>query len=147
MSEIDDPITGEIIDTESIDHMLDRFSAIKEYHARLNLTLLLLREAIAAKAEGDGVTRRVAGRYWRARVTMPDERFDQSTLRRLWVEYPELAQEYLRVAALDVKRVEVKKLINTSSDQEDFKAFRSALLSANEGRKGAPTITIERSEL
>src|SRR5690348_11876578 len=118
---IADPLhDGQLIDPNSIDELCERYDAIKGQAEKLEVALLLLRSAIAKKTEGDAVTRRVAGRHWRAKVTMPDEKLDQQTLKRLWAEFPELSHEYLRIASLDVKRIEVKKLVNTASDQDDF---------------------------
>ena len=143
---IDDPLLpGELIDPNSVDQLCERYDAIKQVSDKLSLVLLDLRRAIAAKTEGEANTRRVAGRYWRAKVTMPDESFDQQTLKRLWAEYPEFAHEYLRIASVDVRRVEFKKLVNTASDQDDFCAFRDSLKGANEGRKGVPRVEIERA--
>ena len=145
LPEIDDPLTGEIIDTDSIDQMLDRFEALDEFNRKLYGTLLALRRAIAAKTEGDGVTRRVAGRLRRAKVIMPDESFDQTRLKALWNEYPALAQEYLKIDTVGVRKREYAKLVGTASDQDDFCAFRDAMKAANCGRTGTPRIEIERT--
>jgi len=142
--EIDDPLTGEIIDTDSIDAMLDRFDALDEFNRKLYGVLLALRRAIAAKTEGGGVTRRVAGRLRRAKVVMPDESFDQTKLKELWHGYPALAQEFLKIDTVGVRKREYAKLVGTASDQEDFCAFRDALKAANCGRTGTPKVFIEK---
>lgn len=142
LPEIDDPLTGEIIDTESIDQMLDRFEALDEFNRKLYGTLLALRRAIAAKTEGDGATRRVAGRLRKAKVIMPDESFDQTKLKAAYQLFPDF-REYLRIERVAIAKREYKKLLTTFTDNPDLAEFKSMLTSANQGRTGTPTIILE----
>lgn len=141
---IDDPITGELIDPENVDQMIDRLEAIQLKSSLYYAVTMRLRRAIAAKTEGDTVTRRIAGANRKAKIIMPDESFEQSILKELWNSHPILAAEYLKIERLAVKLREYKKLLTTSSDQADFLFFKEALIRANVGRVGTPRIEIER---
>ena len=143
-TEIYDTISGELIDTANVDQLIDRLEAHKQIVERLQGTINLLRRTLASLSSGEAVTRRVCGARRLAKVVMPDESFDQRTLKELWAGFPEVAPDFLRVASLDVRRREYAKLINTSSSVSDFMVFREQLMRANQGRIGTPRIEIER---
>jgi hypothetical protein len=138
-----DPITGELIDPENVDQMLDRLEAITAQSDLFYAVVKRLRLAIAAKTSGDSATRRIVGARRRAKVTLSEEIFDQSVLRELFNSHPQYAKQYLKVAMVGVQLREYRKLENTSSDQADFNFFRSGLIAANKGRIGLPRVELE----
>lgn len=141
--EIECPLTGEIVEPDDVDTLIDTYERLKLKNDQIYAVMLKIRLALAAQTEGDAVTRRVVGKRRRAKVTMSDEQFDQSVLKELWNSHEELARQYMKIASLSVAMREYRKLANTSSNQPDFVFFRDAMTRANRGRTGTPTIAVE----
>lgn len=141
-AELTNPLTGEVVNEQSIDELIDCYEYIDRKDKAIFAVKQRIKTLLLARTEGDAVTRRIAGAKRVAKLTLPAEGFDQATLKRLWAEYPELAAQYLRIESIAVQAREVAKLRNTSSDQADLVAFRDALIAASKGR-GLPTISIE----
>ncbi len=142
-SELVNPITGEIVDETSIDDLIDCYEYIDRKDKQLYAVKQRIKQLLLARTEGDATTRRVAGQRRKAKVTLSAETFDQAVLKTLWARFPELAAQFMRIESLAVQLREFKKLVNTSSDQANFIAFRDALTAAHRGRTGSPSISIE----
>lgn len=138
-----DPLTGEAVDSNSVDELIECYSRVKAMGDRLYSMQVRIRELLASKTEGDAVVRRVKGKERIAKVTLSDESYDQAVLKELWNSHPSLAQEYMSISQLRVKGREAKKLINTTGD-DAFNFFRDAMTKACRGRVGTPTLTVEK---
>lgn len=141
--ELVNPITAEIVDETSIDDLIDCYEYLDKKDKQIYAAKCRIRQLLLDRTEGDAVSRRVAGKRRKAKVTLPDVGFEQSVLKQLWNDSPELAEQYLKIATIGVQMAAYKKLVNTSSDQADFVAFRDALTAACKGRTGLPTISVE----
>jgi len=137
------PLTGEVIDIADTDSLLDCYERVDRADKFNYATKLRIRELLAEKTEGNAKTRRVAGRRRLAKVTMPDDSWDQSILREAWNSYPKFRDEYLAISSLRVQSREFKKLVNTAGPP-DLTTFRDMLTRANRGPQGVPTISIEK---
>lgn len=141
-NEIHDPTTGELIDRQDIDSLIDALERIEADDARLYAAKCEIRKALAAMTEGNAKTRRVQGHRRKAKVEMPSDSWDRKALRQAWDTWPDLRDQALRIGSIEIKAVEYKKLINTSGPPE-LEAFRNALTQANLGPQGLPSVKIE----
>lgn len=141
--ELMNPLTGEIIDRESIDDLIDHLESLTDLSKRMYAVQCEIRTLLEAKCEGDAVTRRVQGKHRRAKIVLPDESFEQSVLKELWNSHHDLAQQYLKIGTLNVQMKEFNKLRKTSTDQAALQFFRDAMTAASKGRSGLPTVTVE----
>lgn len=144
IAELMNPLTGEIVDRESIDELIDALEFLKDKNDRIYAAMCEIRRLLADRCEGDAITRRVAGKRRSAKVVKPDESFEQPVLKDLWERYPQLSGQYLKIATLGVQMKNFNKMRTTSSDQPDFVAFRDAMTAASKGRAGLPTVTVEQ---
>lgn len=138
------PVSGEIVDPESIDDLISCYEQIDRFDKAIYAVKQRIKSLLLAKTEGDAVTRRVQGEKRIAKLELPAESFDQTTLKQLWEQHPELAEQYLRIERLAVNMKDFKKLRGTSSDRPELVAFRDALTAASKGRTGSPTVTVEK---
>lgn len=138
------PVTGEIVNTTDPDALIDALETARVHEAAMTHFKRQLSFALVClmPADSDAKTRRVRGSRRRAKITMPDDSWDNSTLKTAWNDYPHLREQYLRIGRIDVQLREYKKLVNESGPQ-DFEAFKKIILSANRGPTATPTITIE----
>lgn len=141
--EIECPLTGEIVDADDVDGMIDLYESLKSKNDRIYSTLIRLRVALASLTEGDAKTRRIAGNRRTAKVEMPSDSYDGKMLRQAWDQYEEFRDDYLKIESIGVQGREVKKLVNTTGTDE-LNAFRDLITKANRGPTGTPTITVER---
>lgn len=137
--------SGLIASVGSVDELAGMLQSVKVEIDRLRATEYALRNAIAGLATAETKTKRVAGERFFCKVTMPDDSWEQATLKRLWADSPNLATVYLRIASLAPNLTEVKKLTNTSGNQ-DLEKFKSQLLSARRPANSPPSISIEPRE-
>ena len=138
-----DPITGEIVDFDSIDDLIDSYERMKTLNDRLYAHIVICKQVLAKHTVGTTKTRRVIGERRAAKIEMPDDSWDNKTLKELWEQDQELAKQYLRIEKIAPQMREVKKLL-ASNGNEKFQNFRNRLLAANNGPSGNPTITIEK---
>jgi len=141
--EIKSPLDGMLVAVDDPDGLIDLYEQLDLFDKHLYATKLKIREALAALTEGDAKTRRVMGKRRAAKVTMPADSWDNGILREAWESYPALRDGYLRIAKIEPRLREVKKLANTSGTPE-IETFRNMVLSANRGPTGTPSISIER---
>lgn len=142
-TEIDDPLTGEVVRTDDVDGLIEMFERLDRENRRVYYTMCRIREALGKLTEGDAVTRRLKGRRKAAKVVMPDVKWEQSIVRECWQSYPSLRDEYLKIESIGVRMREYQKLVNTSGVPE-IETFRNMLTAACKGRVGLPTVTVER---
>ena len=142
-TEIEHPLSpGEIVALDDIDGLIDLYEQLDGIDKRIYGTKIRIRDALAKMTEGDAKTRRVKGKRRTAKITMPDDGWEQSILKEAWNSFPDYAEDVLAIASLRVKLREYKKLVNTSGDAS-FTTFRDMVTSANRGPIGTPTISIE----
>lgn len=141
-ADIVDPFSGEIIDPQDTDALIDCLERVKKASDGLRTTEMLVREKLVAMTEGDAKTRRVAGRRRKVVIEMPDDSWDQSILKEAFNSFPQHRDGYLRIEKLAPKIREYKKLVNTSGP-DDLMTFRGMLEKANRGQTGTPSVKIE----
>lgn len=133
---------GEFVEVDDIDGLIDMYEEIDAVDKKVYGAKLRIRTALANLTEGDAKTRRVKGTRRTAKITMPDDSWDQSILKEVWNSYPDYADDVLAIAALRVKLREFKKLVNTSGT-DAFNQFRDMITDANRGPVGTPTVKVE----
>lgn len=138
------PLSGEIIDPDSVDDMIDQLESIKAINRQLYAVELQLRDRLAALTEGDAKTRRIRGERRAAKIEMPGLGWEQSKLKEAFAQFPEFRDEVLKIDSIGVKLAEYKKLKNTSSDDPEFLKFRDAITAACKGPTGNPSVTVEK---
>lgn len=133
---------GRQVDPDDIDGLIDAYEESKAVADQWYAFNRRIRELIGKHAEGEGKTLRVRGHERRAKLTLPDDGWDQSILKEAFNAYPQFRDEVLSIASLRVKAREWKKIKNETGPA-DFETFRSMIENANKGPQGLPTITIE----
>lgn len=136
------PLTHEIVSLDDVDAMASLYERIVAAEEDLRQRKQRLREAFAARTEGTAKTRRVEGRTRRVKVEMPDESFEQSVLKEAWHAYPQHRDRFLKIDSIGLKKVEVKKLMETSGEPS-LNAFRDMVRKANRGPLGLPSVKVE----
>lgn len=137
------PISGEAIDRDDVDALIDGYERLATIDSRIYAAKLAIRSALAAKTVGDTKTRRVQGLRRQAVVEMPGDSWDGALLREVWDSFPTLREGYLRIGKIEPKLREIKKLAATSGTAQ-VDEFRELVLRANRGPQGVPTVKIER---
>ena len=146
-----DPITGEVIDPNDIDSLLEAHERYQEVMRSLRAWNQRVRQqCLALTSDGEDsmsgpTTRRLRGSAYEGVLTLPPITFEQRALKELWNSKPELASEYLRIQSLSVKMREYKKLLNTTGDEE-LESFKAILKRADLGRVGTPTLQVKPIE-
>lgn len=142
MADLIDPTTGEIIDTSDADQLIEAYIRIEDRDREIFAAKCELRKAIGALTTGEAKTRRVRGRRFRCKVTMPDERLDQSKLKEAWNSYPLYAPDVLRIAQIELRKREWGKVQNESGPA-DFMTFKRMVEAAILPPTGLPRIEVE----
>lgn len=140
--ELVDPLTGEILDRDNVDDLIDSYERLKQTSDRCYAVQMEIRRILADKTEGDAKTRRIRGKRRAAKITMPDDSWDQSILREAFHSYPQHRDECLKIDTVKVMLREYKKLVNTSGPP-DFETFRDMVTKANRGPTGTPALAVE----
>ena len=143
LPDIIDPLTGEVLDLDSIDALADAYQRITETMAALGPIKQAIAKRLGDMTEGEARTRRLRGETTRVKVEMPADSYDSGQLQSALNAFPKLGAEYLRIARVEPIRSEVKKLASESGG-EAFKTFKGMVMAANNGQTGTPKITIER---
>ena len=139
--ELIDPFSGYPVDCVNVNALAEAYDRAQDMERQLAGFRFLLAGHLAAMTTGEARTRRLRTDRHRIRIEMPDDSWDQKALKELWTDYPQSAL-YLRVARVEPKLREVKKLANETGAKQ-FEAFKAKLLSANQGPRGAPRIYLE----
>ena len=143
---IDDPLSdGEFVDTYDVDGMIDLYEKLSAVDRQIYSAKLRIREVLAQMTKDDGQTaktRRIQGQRRKAKITMPDDKWEQKILRDAFSEYPELAAVVLSIASIRVKKREYDKLTRTTCEGAT-EEFRDMLMAANQGQQETPTLTVE----
>lgn len=137
------PLSGEIVDDRDTDQLIDTYERLDRFNKTLYGVMLHVRQSLADKTVGTAKTRRVKGERREAEVKMPDDKWDGTSLRKIWDEFPEFRDGYLRISGIAPQAREVAKLPSTNGT-ERFNEFRDRILRANEGPTGTATIKIEK---
>lgn len=133
---------GEVVDRDDPDALIDAYEKVRQLETVVDALKGQLRKAIAQKTTGENKTRYLVGRRRKAKVTFPADQWDQGKLKEAWHSFPRLRDDYLRIAKVDPKLVEVRKLERSTGD-DSFNTFRDMVLGANRGPQGLPTVSIE----
>lgn len=142
-AEILDPQTGEIVEAGDADQLIDAWDRLKEMEAACRDFKTALATALCAlTTDFETKTRRVRGQRRRAKIEMPDSSWEQSRLKEAWFAYPQYRDEFLTIATLRPKLLEVKKMLSEVGGLE-FETFKKLLLSADLGPRGLPSVTVE----
>lgn len=141
---INHPLGGDRVSVADIDGLIDLYEEADNLDKSLYACKCEIRAALAKLTEGDAKTRRVQGKRRRAKVEMPDVKFDQSVLKALWESHPQFARDYMGIASINVRMREYKKLANTSSSDDAFTYFRNAMTRADQGATGLATVKVEK---
>lgn len=142
------PLTGEVVDMDDVDSIVDALEFSTDFRKRMDLfttqlRLRLANLALAASEDKEAITQRVRGTRRIVKVTMPDIAFEQRALKDIVANYPpELREGIILVDSYKVAIREFKKLAAQSGPPQ-FLAFRDALNSACRGRVGTPSCSIE----
>lgn len=140
--EIVDPLTGEVIDREDADALIDAFERINEHAKEVYAAKTDVASAIADLTSGDAKTRRVKGQRRKAKVEMPSATWNQSKLKEAFNAYPQHRDDYLKIGSISPKLTPIKQMESTTGEK-DFQMFRSLVLGAKREPTGAPRVTIE----
>lgn len=139
------PVDGEIVSNTDSDAIWEAIAAARKMQEKLGAFCANATAAICAMAEQPGEDRRTVrlrGDKYRLVIEYPADSWDNTILKKLWSERPDLARQYLRIERVAVQAKEVKKLKHESGD-DNFASFRQALLAACRGRVGLPRVTME----
>lgn len=134
--------SGWIARSDNVDEMADMLQTVKAEIEKLKLCEYALRNGIASLATAATKTKRVSGERFTCKVVMPDDYWEQATLKMLWSGNQELAKKYLRISSLAPQMVEVKKLENTSGSSE-LEDFKHRLFGARRQSNSPPSVSIE----
>jgi hypothetical protein len=141
-AEIECPLTGEIVRLSDADGLIDLFERVKRTGDICYAVQMKCREALAAMSEGDTKTRRVRGRRRLAKITMPDDAWENSLLMEAFNSYPQYRDQCLRIERIKVMLRDYKKVVGTAGPP-DFEQFRNMVSKANRGPCGTPVVTVE----
>lgn len=143
MHQVMNPLNGEVVELNDVDGLIDMLERLDEVNKNIYATMMRIRETLFGMTEGDAKTRRVRGERRSIKFTCPAESFTQADLKALWEAYPDLRDQYLKIAEIGVQLREYKKLVGTSGG-ERFTEFRDKLTKANRGIVGTPSFEIEK---
>lgn len=141
-----DPFNGEVVEATDVDGLAALYEKMRSVESKIRACKDGIRQAVMALSEGDTKTRRVRGRNVTIKLTMPDDNWDQSILKEAYHSFPQFRDEFLRIAKVDPKLREVKKLASTASEDPAFTTFRDMVTRANRGPTGLPTISVEQGK-
>jgi hypothetical protein len=142
--EIIDPFSGEVYDPKNPDDIAEGLRAAKvlaDAAALLRRQLCEAADALCDPADA-AKTRRVRGTRVRLKVERPPDAWDQSTLKRLWVNYHDYAESFLAIERLRVRLAEYSKIVHETGPAR-FQDFKRCLEAANRGPQGVPSVTVE----
>jgi hypothetical protein len=138
-----DPFTGELIDPENADHLIDSLERLDNYAESIKAWRLVIEEHILRKTRNAAKTERVNGERRQVVIEHPGITFDQRSLKRLWEDNPKFAKLYLRIEQVGVQKREYDKL-NRMSGPQDQEEFRRELMAAERVSTSKPRIKIEK---
>lgn len=144
ISQIVDPITGEVLSSNDVDQLLEAYERIDAADKKLFAAKMFIRHSIGQLTTGSAKTRRVRGKTWQCAVEMADTNWDQSVLKELWNSYPVQSQEFLKIESIAIRKREVKKLMEMTGEP-DLETFKKILRSAEKPATALPRIIIEKS--
>lgn len=137
-----DPVKNVTIPVNDHDAMIDAWERIDRLCAKLNSHRMKLRLELWNRTTGNAKTRRLRGHRRVAKLVEADDNLDQKKLKDANSNFPEFAEEFLRIERLAIKKREFKKAKETEGT-ERFNQFRELVKSAVGKPTGLPKITIE----
>ena len=142
--EVVDPLTGEVLNIEDVDALIDLYERVSNFDRRLYATKRRLAEIFwdSTKATGSLKTRRLRGKSRAVKLTAPRDGWHQDILREAWHAYPSLRDECLSIGSVNVSLRGLAKLLSTSGPK-DFETFVGMVKSANKGPSGSPSVKVE----
>jgi hypothetical protein len=133
---------GEILDPANIDQLIDVYEQATAVANEAYAIQRWIRQRALELTHGDAKTRRLVGRRRKAKLTMPDDAWDQGRLKEAFNSFPQYRDDVLAIASLRVRLREFKKLAN-SSGEPSFNLFRDMVVAANNGPQGLPRLAVE----
>lgn len=134
---------GEILKATDIDQLIDVYESVSAAINEAYAVQRWIRERAAELTHGETKTRRLVGKRRKAKVTMPDDGWDQGQLKEAFNSFPQYRDEVMTIASLRVRLREFKKLSSSQGDNS-FNLFRDMVVAANKGPQGLPTVAIEK---
>lgn len=145
--EILDPITGEVIDTDDTDALIDCFERLKNRIAELynthNLVLDRFKKRIGPLQDQDKRTHRILGKTRVAKLEFPPDTWNGSILKEAWNSFPKHRDQLLRIDSIGVKAREFKKF-QEAKGEKDWETFRDMIARAKRPGTRNPKVTIEK---
>lgn len=132
---------GRSVEVTDVDNLIAAYARVERVYREAREAKLALANALMANTSGDQRTRYVRGATAQARVEMPDDTYDQTSLKTAWHKYPKFAPEVMTIGYLRILKRGLDRMLRTSGDAE-WTAFRELVEGANKGATGTPTITI-----
>lgn len=142
MKTIHDPLTGDSIAADDIDGLLAMQIALRQQQDEIRLAQTDIARALLRLTTCDSKTRRVTGKQYTAKLTIPKDNWDQMTLRRLYMTSHETAKRFMKIERFAPKLREIDKLERMDGDEE-FNFFRKELLNARKPSEALPRVEIE----
>lgn len=125
-----------------VDDLITLYDTMKQERDRLDSELYQIRSILQAMTSGEKKTRRVQGKFRRAKLTMPDDSWDQDALRSAWFDFPQYAEKALRIDRFSPRLRELNKWESMSGDRQ-FETCKKLVLGARRPSNRPATITIE----
>lgn len=142
--EIVDPLTGELIEADNLDALIDLHERCKREAEKIYVARTLAAKALALATTGEAKTRRLVTATGRKiKIEMPSPTWDNARLKRLWASYPDIRDTYLRIEAIAPQLREVNKLRETTCQDGALVAFKTLLLGAEKPATGTPRVVVE----
>lgn len=143
-TEIINPVTGAIVNTDDIDSLILGCDECKKLMNELKTFDHTLREIAWSKTAGTTKTRRLKGKKYQAKVEEGPRYPVSSILREAWNSYPQFREQYLKISKVDPQMREVAKLKSMTSDDPAFGQFKGMIENAiANGTDGLPSVSLE----
>ncbi len=144
---VTDPVTGELVDLEDADSLIESLERVKEQIAKLSDYRRYVEDELVSRTPDQDRTERVVGMRRTVRVERPAPDYEPASLKRLWEKHhddnPREVEELLRVSAVAVNRSPLKKLLKADI-QNPISKYLVQAISAAERPAGRAKVTIER---
>lgn len=142
--EIVDPLTGELIAADDPDALIDLHERCRREAEKIYVAKTLCAKALALATTGEAKTRRLVTASGRKiKIEMPSNNWNNATLKKCWAAFPDLREQYLRIATIEPQLREVNKLRETTTEDGQFAAFKQLVLSAEQPPTAMPKILVE----
>ena len=126
-----------------VDELVNLYETMKQERDQLDFAIMQIRQTLQAMSVGDKKTRRIQGANRRIKLTMADDSWDQEALKTAWHDFPQYAENALRIERLAPRLRELNKWESMSGDRQ-FEVCKKMVLGARRPSTRPATITIEQ---